>query len=79
MENDYLRLILECLKVWGEKFKNNKQGQPTKFIKFYNELVEAKVVLPTDFKYFHPGILGNSSRQATYRKISSTSINYVKG
>ena len=79
MGNDYLRLILECLKVWGEKFKNNKQEQPTKFRKFYNELVETKVVLPTEFKFFHPGILGNSSKQETDRKISSTSMNYGKG
>jgi len=41
-----MRLLLESIVFWGNKFPTNSKKEPTKFKKTLNRLVDEKVVLP---------------------------------
>lgn len=49
---DYIRLILESIKVWGEKFSSNKKNQSSHFKKAYDELVQMGVSMPKEMKFY---------------------------
>ena len=51
--NNLMTLILECIIKWSEKYPTNKSsGEPTKYKLAYNELVNERVVLPSQFVFF---------------------------
>jgi hypothetical protein len=47
-----MRLILESIKVWGERFSSNKKQQSTHFKRAYDELINLKVVMPKELKLY---------------------------
>ena len=51
---DFMRLLLESLIAWGNKFPNNSKKEPTKFKKTLNKLQEDKVTLPMNLVYYPP-------------------------
>lgn len=50
--NRYMRLILECLVKWGQKYPQTANKSPTKFKNSLDQLIYSNVVLPNKFNYF---------------------------
>lgn len=50
--NNFMRLLLESLVSWGNRFPTNSKKEPTRFKKTLTRLQEEKVVLPKDFVYY---------------------------
>ena len=52
--NRMMRLILECIVKWSEKYptSNKSSDEPTRFRVAFNELVSEGVVLPKEFTFF---------------------------
>ena len=49
-----MRLLLESLVCWGEKYPQNSKKEPTRFKKALNHLVKENVLLPAshEFKFY---------------------------
>jgi hypothetical protein len=47
-----MRLILESIKVWGEKFSSNKKNEPSRYKLAYDELAREKVVMPEELRFY---------------------------
>ena len=50
--NKFMRLLLENIVRWSERFPTSNNQTPTKFKLAYNELAKERVVLPSDFKFY---------------------------
>ena len=48
----YMRLLLESLKKWAERFPQNSNKDPTKYKKAVTQLVSDKVTFPTDYSFY---------------------------
>ena len=55
--NDYIRLILESIRVWGERFSSNKKNESSRYKKAYDELLKIKIVMPKDLIFYDSRIL----------------------
>lgn len=51
-----MRLLLEFIKFWSERFPNNSQQQPTKFKKSFNELEKEGVIFPSTYSIYGPTV-----------------------
>ena len=49
--NDYIRLILESLLVWGNRFGQNKD-KPNRFTVTLENIGDARIVMPKQFVYY---------------------------
>ena len=62
-----MRALLECLKVWGDKYGKAKGNEETKFYKYYKNLVDKGVTFPTFYKYVDDSkvkrLAGNSKKE----------------
>ena len=50
----FMRILLEALSCWGQRFRKQQNQQPTRYFKILSELNDSKITLPEDFKYFKP-------------------------
>lgn len=58
----YMRILLELLNFWGEKFAKGKNSDPTKFRKNLTELKSNSVTMPTGNEYFDPNEFKNRTK-----------------
>ena len=61
-----MRALLECIKVWGDKYGKGKGGEETKFYKYYKSLLDKGVIFPNSYKYVDDSkvkrLAGNSKK-----------------
>ncbi len=49
--NDFVRLVLELIRFWASRFPTTSKKEPTTYKRYYDELVDRKVIFPNDYKF----------------------------
>ena len=47
----FMRVLLELIRIWAERYGKSKSGEPTKLFKFYQQLSERGVVFPKEYAH----------------------------